>query len=70
MDINKQTNRQHKTTDKQATQDNIYQLIPPKGTSDMGLLKQKRALAKLNSQRDQNSQTDSNKSVNCEQEDH
>ena len=38
MDIDKQINRQ--------TQDNIYQPIPPQGTSDiargMGLLKQKR----------------------------
>ena len=59
MDINEQT-----------TQDNRYQSIPPQGTSDiargMGLLKTKKRRQKLNNQR---AQKDSDKSVNCEQED-
>ena len=33
----------HKQTDKQTTQDKIYQLIRPQRARDMGLLKQKRA---------------------------
>ena len=58
-----------KQTHKQTTQDNRYQPIPPKGASaiarGMGLLKQKRE-CKINSQRAQNLQKDSDNSVDCE----
>ena len=69
MDINKQT----KQTNKQTTQDNRYQSIPPQATIDiaigLGLLKQKRE-GKKKLQSAQNSKKDSVNSANCEQEDH
>ena len=65
MDVNKHTNRQHKTTDispyLRKAQVISPEVCPTKTMKDE---------AKINSQRAQNSQNDSDNSVYCEQKGH